>query len=85
VVDWSDVAVLIPQRRVNETMDILRAIPDETRCQMRKKGLEVYQRYVADSAGRLRAILEIVDAGLARQKRNLSSDPPMEFSAVPES
>ena len=85
VVDWSDVAVLIPQRRVNETIDILRAIPDETRCQMRKKGLEVYQRYVADSAGRLRAILEIVDAGLARQKRNLSSDPPMEFSAVPES
>ena len=57
MVDWTEVAVLIPQGRVNETIEILRAIPDETRCQMRKKGLEVYHRYVADSAGRLRAIL----------------------------
>jgi hypothetical protein len=83
VVDWSEVAVLLPQSRVNETMDVLRAIPDETRCRMRKKGFEFYQRYVADSAGRLRAILRVVDAALARQK--LSSDPPMEFSAAPES
>ncbi|KAI2510810.1 ADP-heptose-lipopolysaccharide heptosyltransferase [Fragilaria crotonensis] len=85
VVDWTEVAVLIPQGRVNETIEILRAIPDETRCRMRKKGLEVYQRYVADSAGRLRAILEIVDAALTREKRNSSSDPPVEFSSVPES
>jgi hypothetical protein len=50
---------------------------------MRKKGLDFFQRYVADSAGRLRAVLKIVDAALAREKKN-SSDPPMEFSAVPE-
>ena len=81
VVDWSEVAVLIPQRRVNETMDVLRAIPEETRCQMRKKGFEVYQRYVADSAGRLRAVLQIVDAALVRQK---AGDPPLEFSSAPE-
>ena len=83
VVDWSEVAVLLPQLRVNETLDVLRAIPEETRCQMRKKGIEVYQRYVADSAGRLRAILQIVDAALARQKN--PTIPPLEFSFAPES
>ena len=83
VVDWSEVAVLLPQLRVNETLDVLRAIPDKTRCQMRKKGIEVYQRYVADSAGRLRAILQIVDAALARQKN--PNIPPLEFSFAPES
>ena len=82
VVDWSEVAVLLPQRLVNQTMDVLRAIPDETRCQMRKKGFQVFQRYVADSAGRLRAILQVVDAALARQKT--TSDPPMEFSSAPD-
>ena len=82
VVDWSEVAVLLPQRRVNDTMDVLRAIPDETRCQMRKKGFEFYQNYVADSAGRLRAILQLVDAALAREKN--ASDSPMEFSSAPE-
>jgi hypothetical protein len=83
VVDWSELAVLLPQSRVKETLDVIRAIPNETRCQMRKKGLDFFQRYVADSAGRLRAVLKIVDAALAREKKN-SSDPPMEFSAVPE-
>ena len=83
VVDWSEVAVLLPQLRVNETLDVLRAIPEETRCQMRKKGIEVYQRYVADSAGRLRAILQVVDAALARQKN--PNIPPLEFSFAPES
>lgn len=83
VVDWSQVAVLIPQSRVNETIDILRAIPDETRCEMRKKGFQMYQQYVADSAGRVRAILQLVDAALVRQKT--TNDPPVEFSSAPES
>lgn len=82
VVDWSEVAVLLPQRSVHTTMDVLRAISDETRCQMRTKGFEVYQRYVADSAGRLRAILQIVDAALARQTN--THDPPVEFSSAPD-
>jgi hypothetical protein len=83
VVDWSEVAVLLPQNKVQETMDVLRAIPDETRCQMRKKGFQVFKRYVADSAGRLRAILQIVDAALARLKN--TNDPPVEFSSAPDS
>ncbi len=83
VVDWTELAVLLPQSRVNETVDVIRAIPNETRCQMQKKGLDFFQRYVADSAGRLSAVLQIVDAALAREKKN-SNDPPMEFSAVPE-
>ena len=82
VVDWSKVAVLLPQRRMNETMDVLRAIPHETKCQMRKKGFQVYRRFVADSAGRLRAILQIVDAALARQK-STTNTPPLQFSSAP--
>ncbi len=54
VVDWSELAVVLPQNCVKETLDVIRAIPNKTRCLMRKKGLVFFQRYVADSAGRLR-------------------------------
>jgi alpha-1,4-N-acetylglucosaminyltransferase EXTL3 len=77
VVDWNELAVIIPQRRVSETLSILRNISDESRCKMRQKGYNFFKTYVATSEGRLRAILEILQA--SRENHGL----PI-FSAVPE-
>jgi hypothetical protein len=77
VVDWSQLAVLLPQRQVRKTMKILRSIPLEKRCDMQRKGYAFFQKYLAHSSGRLRAVLEIVDKSLARPV-------PMTFSSAPE-
>jgi hypothetical protein len=79
VVDWTKIAVLLPQRRVGETVAILRNITMETRCQMRKGILDFYNDYAKDSHGRLRVILKLVDARV-----NQSSASTTAFSAVPD-
>jgi Exostosin family len=77
VVDWSELAVLLPQRQVRETLDVLLNIPIEKRCEMRRKGFNFFQRYLAHSSGRLRAVLEIVD-------KSLVTSIPTTFSFAPE-
>ena len=84
VVNWSEVAVMLPQRRVRDTLEVLRAIPDATRCAMRQKGLAFYRDFVADSTGRLRAILQLLDAPLLRRVQYNSSAIMTPFSAAPE-
>ena len=80
VVDWSELAVLIPQRKVNQTMDLLRLIPAKERCEMQQKVLAFYNNYVADSHGRLRAVLKLDNAVAVSSKE--SSTATM-FSAAP--
>jgi len=62
VINWDEIAVLIPQRLVNETMNILKNISSTKICSMQRKGLEIYNKYIKDSNGRLRAILEVLDS-----------------------
>jgi Exostosin family len=58
VVDWSECAVIIPERRLHDTPRILRAISDERRCQMRKACVNIYQRYMSSPSGTVQGILE---------------------------
>jgi hypothetical protein len=89
VVNWTELAVLVPERRVRDTLAVLRAIPDSTRCAMQQKGLAFYRDFVADSAGRLRAILQLVDAPILRRSSHSGNDDKSStfvtpFSAAPE-
>jgi Exostosin family len=85
VVNWSELAVMLPQRRVQDTLAVLVAIPNATRCAMQKKALAFFQDFVANSAGRLRAILQLLDAPMLRNSHdNKSSIFMVPFSAAPE-
>ncbi|KAL3823050.1 hypothetical protein ACHAXA_005238 [Cyclostephanos tholiformis] len=74
VVDWNDVAVLLPQGEVNRTVDILKSFSAERICEMHKKVLEFYDEYVIDSHGRLRGILKVLE-GRLRNEVNFSFAP----------
>eukprot|EP00545_Synedropsis_sp_CCMP1620_P007308 CAMPEP_0119022306 /NCGR_PEP_ID=MMETSP1176-20130426/27682_1 /TAXON_ID=265551 /ORGANISM="Synedropsis recta cf, Strain CCMP1620" /LENGTH=413 /DNA_ID=CAMNT_0006977109 /DNA_START=173 /DNA_END=1410 /DNA_ORIENTATION=- len=74
VVDWSEISVLLPQRRVRETVSILQNISKEARCQMQQGALAFYNDYVKDSHGRLRAILKLVDSRI-RQTTSTRHSP----------
>jgi hypothetical protein len=73
VVDWSDLAVILPQRKVNQTLDVLQSISDEERCKMQQRVLTFYQQYVADSTGRLRGVLKILDSRLNRASKDITN------------
>jgi Cft2 family RNA processing exonuclease len=72
VVDWSDLAVILPQRKVNQTLDVLRSISNEERCRMQQRILTFYQQYVANSTGRLRGVLKILDARMNKASKDIT-------------
>lgn len=80
VVNWTKLAVMLPQHRVNETLDILNSISLQEICRMQQGVLQFYQDYVLDSKGRLRAILELMDARLDQRSEGRDTTP---FSAAP--
>lgn len=79
VVDWSELAVLLPQQNVDQTMQIIKSMSKEEICQRQQRILEFYREYVADCHGRLRAVLKIMDARLDRAAHQITT-----FSAAPD-
>ena len=67
VVDWNDVAVLIPQGEVNQTLNILETFSDDRICEMQKAVVTFYNKYVKDSHGRLRGILKVLEGRMRRE------------------
>lgn len=59
VVDWSKCAVFIPESDYAKTGDILRAIPDDVRCEMQKCVLNVWDRFASSRAGWLEALVAV--------------------------
>jgi Exostosin family len=81
LVDWTDCAVIIPESDVNRTIDILRRIPEEKRCQMRQRCYEIYQRYMATAAGTIDGILQGLE--LVAEAKQTSIDGSMNDKLVP--
>mmetsp|Transcript_16314 Transcript_16314/g.24020 ORF Transcript_16314/g.24020 Transcript_16314/m.24020 type:complete len:475 (+) Transcript_16314:85-1509(+) len=83
VVHWdgNSVAVIIPQKHVNQTMDILKNFTDRQICSMQQNALQFYNDYVKDSVGRLRGIMQVLDSRLKRFNETGSYGGV--FSAVP--
>jgi hypothetical protein len=75
VKDWHSMVVLIPQSEVNTTKQVIDSISKEDRCRMQNNVYDFFQKYVQDSAGRLRAILELMDARLNHGPVNVSHAP----------
>ncbi|CAB9510608.1 Exostosin-1 [Seminavis robusta] len=62
LVDWTKCAVVIPEARFNETLDILHRIPRNKRCQMRRYCYEIYQNYMVNAEANIAGILDTLDA-----------------------
>jgi hypothetical protein len=68
LVDWHAIVVRIPENRVNETVDILRAIPPARRCEMRRRGFAFWQTYMKDGDAVIRGIVDTLE-GRRQQRR----------------
>ena len=79
VVNWSELAILVPEGNVSQTMDILQSISEQDICQRQQRIVEFYKDFVADSHGRLRAVLKIMDARLDRDPHEIAN-----FTAAPD-
>lgn len=61
LIDWSSVAVIIPEQDVDQTFDYLHNLTLEQRCQMRKTGYEFFKKYMATSEGIIAGIVESLE------------------------
>ena len=60
VVNWTDIAVIIPEIKVNETISILRNISMDQICKMQQRAYEVFHNYMQSHDGLLNGILETI-------------------------
>jgi len=58
VVNWSQVAVIIPEARANETLAVLRNISIAEECERRQRVVEVYEKYMKTPEGTIAGIVE---------------------------
>lgn len=62
LVDWTKCAVVIPEKDIPKTLDILRNITEEKRCEMRQYCWDIYTKYLSTPSG---TVVGIVDSVLA--------------------
>lgn len=62
VMNFDEFAVVIAQKNVNATKDILMKIPPAEICKMQNRALDLYNTYVRDSSCHLRGILAVLDS-----------------------
>jgi hypothetical protein len=79
VIDYSKFAVLIKESEYNSTVKILRAIPAEKVCEMRKEALRVYQTHMATFDGQFETLMQIFDARAKGTARKM----PIEWQPAP--
>jgi hypothetical protein len=65
VVNWTNCAIFIREKDMNQTAEILRAIPPETVCDMQQKALQIYDAYVSSRLGWLNGLVQSVLAKTA--------------------
>lgn len=56
--EWSEAAVIIPEHNASHSVEILKAISKEKRCQMRRKGLEFFEKYMKDAKGTIQGVVD---------------------------
>ena len=61
LINWSFIVVILPESRANETADILRSISLEERCRMRRRVVEIYDRYLKTEEGTVNGIIESLE------------------------
>jgi hypothetical protein len=59
--DWNSMIIMIKEKDAPYTMEYLKNITKEQRCQMQQKGYEFYQRYMATPEGVIAGIIESLE------------------------
>eukprot|EP00435_Cladocopium_sp_Y103_P056911 s2367_g19.t1 len=60
ILNWSEMAVLVPEKEALSTPTVLRSIDPVQRCHMRKKAHEAFHRYFANVTANIRGLLEVL-------------------------
>ena len=68
LINWSSIAVIIPESKVNETVDILRDMPLDERCRRRKRVLEIYDRYMRNGEATIHGIIDSLESRAKLEK-----------------
>jgi hypothetical protein len=61
LVDPRDYAIIIPEDQVNQSRAMLSQISPATQCRMRRRGMQVYQRYLKGGMENVRGIVETLE------------------------
>ena len=68
LINWNSVAVIIPEHDAEKTMEYLHDITLEQRCQMRKKGYEFFEKFMATPELTIGGIVESLERLMVRRK-----------------
>lgn len=69
LVNWSDVAIIIPEARANETLSILRNVTREDQCRRRRRVIEIYDKYMKTPEGTIIGLIESLELQATSQNR----------------
>lgn len=69
LINWTEAAVLIPEKDANQTVRILSKISMEERCRMRQKAQEIYWKYMETGRGTINGIIENFELEAASASR----------------
>lgn len=59
LIDWGEeCAIVIPEAKVFDTVNILKKITPEERCRRRKRCYEIYTKYLANAEGQIAGVVE---------------------------
>jgi hypothetical protein len=61
LIDWSSIAVIIPEQDAGRTLDYLRNLTMDDRCRMRRHGYKFYQRYLGTPQGVIAGIIDSLE------------------------
>jgi hypothetical protein len=70
LIPWDDYMVVIDESKTMDTISILESISVEERCRLRKRGREVYERYVKDRSANLQGVIDTLEARRLRMHAN---------------
>jgi Exostosin family len=61
LLNWSSIAIILPESNASETVNILRSISLEERCRRRRKVVEIYARYMKTGEGTINGLIESLE------------------------
>ena len=61
VVDWSTISVVIMEGNVEGAVERVRGIGWEERCEMRRRGRQVFERYMRSADGIVEGVVTILE------------------------
>ncbi|CAE6961379.1 EXT1 [Symbiodinium natans] len=61
ILNWSEMAVIVPENAVATIPGVLRALGPQQRCRMRRRAFEAFHAYFANVSSNVRGLLEVLE------------------------